>query len=130
MTPSHPRNSMWNSAAAEEKADKEREENEKRKSRQPRPASAAPPPKMPSKKNAEDTKEDDMELDEEDLKIIQDTKKQGYCYFKRTLSKREQSLLDAEQMKLRAVREGRAEASPDSSKKNKCACYSHVTLPF
>lgn len=44
-----------------------------------------------------------MELDEEDLKIIEDTKKQGYCYFKRTLSEKDQSLLDAEQMKLRAV---------------------------
>lgn len=43
-----------------------------------------------------------MELDEEDLKIIEDTKKQGYCYFKRTLSEKDQSLLDAEQMKLRA----------------------------
>ncbi|CAN0534389.1 unnamed protein product, partial [Ectocarpus sp. 8 AP-2014] len=44
-----------------------------------------------------------MELDEDDLKIIQDTKKQGYCYFKRTLSEQDQQLLNAEQMKLRAV---------------------------
>lgn len=84
-------------AEAEEKAEKEREEKEKLNTR---PATTAAPPKA-----AGDNKEgsDEMELDEEDLKIIQDTKKKGYCYFKRTLSEKDQSLLDAEQMKLRAV---------------------------
>ena len=68
----------------------------------PRPAPPAPP--KTSKKDGGDDG-DEMELDEDDLKIIQDTKKQGYCYFKRTLSEKDQKLLDAEQMKLRAVRE-------------------------
>lgn len=87
------------SAEAEEKAKKEREEKEKAKPKPPPPADAAPPPKSSSS-----SKEgDEMELDEDDLKIIQDTKKKGYCYFKRTLSEKDQSLLDAEQMKLRAV---------------------------
>lgn len=86
---------------AEEKAKKKREEREKSKPRPPPPSFPAAPPKPSSKKDGQDG--DDMELDEEDLKIIQDTKKQGYCYFKRTLSEKDQSLLDAEQMKLRAV---------------------------
>lgn len=71
------------------------------KPRPPPPASPAAPPKTASKEGGEGG--DEMELDEEDLKIIQDTKNQGYCYFKRTLSEKDQSLLDAEQMKLRAV---------------------------
>ncbi|CAM9993892.1 unnamed protein product [Scytosiphon promiscuus] len=82
---------------AEEKAKKEREEKEKL--RKPKTTAPAAPPK-PSVPKAEG--EDEMELDEDDLKIIQDTKKQGYCYFKRTLSEKDQQLLDAEQMKLRA----------------------------
>lgn len=93
-----------NFTEAEEKAQKEREAKEKSKPRPPRPTTAASAPK----KSSSDKEEagDDMELDEEDLKIIQDTKKKGYCYFKRTLSEKEQSLLDAEQMKLRAVSGG------------------------
>ena len=66
------------------------------------PTEPASMPKKPAKKVGAEG--DEMELDEDDLKIIQDTKKQGYCYFKRTLSEKDQSLLDAEQMKLRAVR--------------------------
>lgn len=85
----------------EEKAKKEREEEEKSKPRPPRQTSPAATPKTTPKEEGEGG--DQMELDEEDLKIIQDTKKQGYCYFKRTLSEKDQSLLDAEQMKLRAV---------------------------
>lgn len=88
-------------AEAEEKAKKEREEKEKLKPRPPPPTDPAPMPKKPSKK--EGAEGDEMELDEDDLKIIEDTKKKGYCYFKRTLSDKDQSLLDAEQMKLRAV---------------------------
>ena len=86
---------------AEEKAKKEREEKQKSKPRPPPPTEPAAKPKRPAKKEGEEG--DEMELDEDDLKIIQDTKKQGYCYFKRTLSEKDQSLLDAEQMKLRAV---------------------------
>lgn len=97
------------SAEAEEKAEKEREKREKSK---PRPSEQSVPealPKASTKKGGDGG--DEMELDEEDLKIIQDTKKQGYCYFKRTLSEKDQSLLDAEQMKLRAVsREERSRA--------------------
>lgn len=85
---------------AEEKAKKEREEKEKKKPRPPPPTEPAAMPKKPAKKEGEEG--DEMELDEDDLKIIQDTKKGGYCYFKRTLSEKDQSLLDAEQMKLRA----------------------------
>ena len=88
-------------AEAEEKAKKEREEKEKKKPRPPPPTEPAAMPKVPAKK--EGAEGDEMELDEDDLKIIQDTKKGGYCYFKRTLSEKDQSLLDAEQMKLRAV---------------------------
>lgn len=89
-------------AETEEKAKKEREEIEKKKPRPPPPSEpAAMPKKNPAKK--EGAEGDEMELDEDDLKIIQDTKKGGYCYFKRTLSEKDQSLLDAEQMKLRAV---------------------------
>lgn len=75
----------------------------------PRPPPAAPPKKASSSKGGGGGGGDgeDMELDEDDLKIIQDTKKQGYCYFKRTLSDKDQKLLDAEQMKLRAVRSER-----------------------
>lgn len=85
-------------ADAEDQAKKEREEKEKLT--KPRPSAPAAPPK-PAAPKADG--EDEMELDEDDLKIIQDTKKQGYCYFKRTLSEKDQQLLDAEQMKLRAV---------------------------
>lgn len=86
---------------AEEKAKKETEEREQSKPRLPPPKLPATPPKASGEKGEGG---DEMELDEEDLKIIEDTKKQGYCYFKRTLSEKDQSLLDAEQMKLRAVR--------------------------
>lgn len=96
-------------AEAEEKAKKEREEKEKKKPRPPPPTEPAAMPKKPAKKEGEEG--DEMELDEDDLKIIQDTKKGGYCYFKRTLSEKDQSLLDAEQMKLRAV-----SAAPSKSK--------------
>eukprot|EP00752_Nemacystus_decipiens_P005276 g4785.t1 len=84
---------------AEDKAKKEREEKEKLK---PRPAPPAPPKTSKKDGGGEGGDGDEMELDEDDLKIIQDTKKQGYCYFKRTLSEQDQKLLDAEQMKLRA----------------------------
>ncbi|CAN0106856.1 unnamed protein product, partial [Sphacelaria rigidula] len=87
---------------AEEKAKKEREEKEKSRPRPPPPAKPAARPKATSSGDKENGTGDEMELDEEDLKIIQDTKKQGYCYFKRTLSEKDQSLVDAEQMKLRA----------------------------
>ncbi|CAN0046407.1 unnamed protein product, partial [Choristocarpus tenellus] len=42
-----------------------------------------------------------MDLDEEDLKIIEETKKKGYCYFRRTLSEQDKRLLEEEQNKLR-----------------------------
>ncbi|KAG5190547.1 hypothetical protein JKP88DRAFT_266903 [Tribonema minus] len=44
---------------------------------------------------------DDDHLDEEDLKIINETKKKGYCYFRRKLDDKEQAMLDEEQRKLR-----------------------------
>ncbi|CBJ32816.1 conserved unknown protein [Ectocarpus siliculosus] len=85
---------------AEEKAKKEREEKERLKPRPP--AIPVAPPKKASKKEGGGGDGDyQMELDEDDLKIIQDTKKQGYCYFKRTLSEQDQQLLNAEQMKLK-----------------------------
>ncbi|CAM9832623.1 unnamed protein product, partial [Pylaiella littoralis] len=81
---------------AEEKAKKKKREEEE-KLKPPRPLAAAKPPATDGEEGGDDT-----ELDEDDLKIIQDTKKQGYCYFKRTLSDKDQKLLDVEQMKLRA----------------------------
>lgn len=78
----------------------------KPKPRPPPPSKPAAPPKKANGSGSgggEAGGGDEMELDEEDLKIIRDTKKKGYCYFKRTLSEQDQSLLDAEQMKLRAV---------------------------
>lgn len=91
-----------NSTAEEEEAKKKREEEEKRKQKPSPPASAARPPKAPSKKGEE--AEGDKVHDEEDMKIIKDALGQGgYCYFNRKLSEKEQSLLDEEQKKLRAV---------------------------
>lgn len=91
-----------NSIAQEEEAKKKREEVENRKQKPPRPANAARPPKAPSNKGEE--AEGDKVHDEEDMKIIKDALGQGgYCYFNRKLSEKEQSLLDEEQKKLRAV---------------------------
>lgn len=88
---------------AEEKAKKERDrkKREEEKARRPDKARSSPSRKASPKDGGEG---DDTDLDEDDLKIIRDTKKQGYCYFKRTLSEQEQTLLEAEQNKLRAVR--------------------------
>ncbi|KAH8740802.1 hypothetical protein FG386_002764 [Cryptosporidium ryanae] len=36
--------------------------------------------------------EDDVDLDDEDIKILQETKKMGYCYFKRELSEQEKEI--------------------------------------
>ncbi|KAH7649991.1 hypothetical protein FG379_001835 [Cryptosporidium bovis] len=44
-----------------------------------------------NKKNSSNF-EDDVELDDEDLKILQETKKMGYCYFKRELSEQEKEI--------------------------------------
>lgn len=83
----------------EEEAKKKREEEEKKKQKPSPPVNAARPPKSPSKKGEET--EGDKVHDEEDMKIIKDAL--GYCYFNRKLSEKEQSLLDEEQKKLRAV---------------------------
>ncbi|CAM9181810.1 unnamed protein product [Chrysoparadoxa australica] len=76
-------------------------------------ASAAVP--RPVKHDKVSMSEEDM--DEEDRLIVEETKKQGYCYFNRKLGSKEEALLKAEQDKLRsspsvAVDAGRKGLSP------------------
>ncbi|CAM9545471.1 unnamed protein product, partial [Phaeothamnion confervicola] len=54
--------------------------------------------------------DDDDAFDEEDLKIINETKKQGYCYFRREVAETDAKLLAEEQARLRAAAIGTATA--------------------
>jgi len=53
------------------------------------------------RRGEENVSDEDDHLDEEDLKIISETKKKGYCYFRRDLDESEKALLEKEQNKLR-----------------------------
>jgi tetratricopeptide (TPR) repeat protein len=77
------------------------EKRKKPKSEKPvKEVKPVPKPSLP-KKVRDEVESDDDHLDEEDLKIIEETKKKGYCYFNRKLTAAEQALVDAEQQKLR-----------------------------
>ncbi|EZG79459.1 activator of Hsp90 ATPase, amine-terminal protein [Gregarina niphandrodes] len=69
---------------------------------------AAAPPKSQSAKVA-----DELVLDEEDLKIIEETKKRGYCYFRKQLTEEERKLKDTVHVPQKMVEE----QQPSPSKK-------------
>lgn len=75
-----------------EKEEMEREKEEAEKVREEKKAkeSEKKPTTIISKKNS--ASNDDVDLDEEDLKILEETKKMGYCYFKRELTEQEKEL--------------------------------------
>ncbi|CUV07760.1 unnamed protein product [Cryptosporidium hominis] len=78
-----------------EKKEIEREKEEEREKtraneRNAKELSEKKPATIISKKN--NVSNDDVDLDEEDLKILQETKKMGYCYFKRELTEQEKEL--------------------------------------
>lgn len=70
----------------EKEQEKERTRENERKAKE---SSEKKPATIISKNN---TSNDDVDLDEEDLKILQETKKMGYCYFKRELTEQEKEL--------------------------------------
>uniref|UniRef100_A0A0G4HAI9 peptidylprolyl isomerase n=1 Tax=Chromera velia CCMP2878 TaxID=1169474 RepID=A0A0G4HAI9_9ALVE len=74
-----------------EKADKEREKEREKKQRESGSSTAKRPAKEKKKKEDKDGKSED-ELDEEDLKIINETKKMGYCYFRKELTEEEKAM--------------------------------------
>ncbi|KAH8582008.1 TPR repeat-containing [Cryptosporidium sp. chipmunk genotype I] len=78
-----------------EKKEIEREKEEQREKtreseRKAKESSEEKPATIISKKN--NISNDDVDLDEEDLRILQETKKMGYCYFKRELTEQEKEL--------------------------------------
>ncbi|OII73642.1 uncharacterized protein cubi_03440 [Cryptosporidium ubiquitum] len=70
----------------EKELEKEKTRENERKAKE---STEKKPTTIISKKN---TSNDDVDLDEEDLKILQETKKMGYCYFKRELTEQEKEL--------------------------------------
>eukprot|EP01056_Protomagalhaensia_sp_Gyna25_P005515 Protomagalhaensia_sp_Gyna_25__5514@NODE_73_length_5593_cov_125_550234_g55_i0_p3_GENE_NODE_73_length_5593_cov_125_550234_g55_i0NODE_73_length_5593_cov_125_550234_g55_i0_p3_ORF_typecomplete_len364_score85_29Aha1_N/PF09229_11/2_4e16_NODE_73_length_5593_cov_125_550234_g55_i023063397 len=56
----------------------------------PKPKKSDPSPKIVAKTD------DGVDLDEEDLKILEETKKKGYCYFRRELTEEERALRETQ----------------------------------
>ncbi|PFH34352.1 tetratricopeptide repeat-containing protein [Besnoitia besnoiti] len=74
------------------KEEKKKEEENKEKAKRERGEASSSSPTGRSGKSSASGATETLELDEEDQKIIDETKKMGYCYFRRNLTEEEKQL--------------------------------------